>query len=94
MLIDNKLSLHFGKTEPILFGANQKLKNLNFETESGGQILKGKPSVKCLGVELDQTLSGSGQATKIIGKINKKLDFFYRNTCGFDTATKKFWSQP
>ena len=79
-LTDEMLSLHLGKAEPILFGTNQKLKNLKFEIESGGQILKGKSSLKYFEVELDQTLSGSGQSTKLISKIKNKLQFPCRNS--------------
>ena len=91
-----------GKTEPILFGTNRRLKNLNFEIESGGQILKGKSSVKYLIMELLGSLrpiSGSGQATNLIGKINNQVEisvqehfwFWYgnENTFGFGFINSK-----
>ena len=42
-----------------------------------------------LGVELDQSLSGSQIADKIISSSNAKLKFLYRQTRHFDTDTKK-----
>ncbi|CAL4076096.1 unnamed protein product, partial [Meganyctiphanes norvegica] len=39
-LIDNKLSLHLGKTEAILFGTKRKLKNVNnFQVKCGNAII-------------------------------------------------------
>ena len=38
-LVDNKLSLHMGKTELILFGTKQELKNWeNYSIECHGQV--------------------------------------------------------
>ena len=42
-LIDNKLSLHVGKTECILFGSSRKLKHVNkFEVQYKGKIIVGQ----------------------------------------------------
>lgn len=89
-LIDNKLSLHLGKTESILFGTNRKLKlapQLNIEC--AGSKLANRPSVKYLGVDLDQSLSGESIARKLVTKTNGKLKFLYRNTKSFNLVTKK-----
>ena len=45
--------------------------------------------VKYLGVELDQTLSGSQIAEKIISRSNAKIKFIYRQTRNMDFNTKK-----
>ena len=48
-LVDNKLSLHLGKTECILFDSRRKLRKVhNFEIECNGHTLKAQSSVKCL----------------------------------------------
>ena len=56
-LIDNKLSLHLGKTESILFGSRPRLKaqsDLNISRE--GTSIEAKDNVKYLGAVLDQCL--------------------------------------
>ena len=89
-LIDNKLSLHLGKTESILFGSKRRLHgNESIEVTCDGQLLSSKSCVKYLGVELDQSLSGSQIADKIISKANAKIKFLYRQTRHFDMDTKK-----
>ena len=78
-LIDNKLSLHVGKTECILFGSKRKLNRVNdFQVTYRGHIIKGSNSVKYLGVILDQDLSGISMVSKIIPKAIGKLKFLYR----------------
>ena len=52
-LIDNKLSLHLGKTESILFGSKQKLNkqgHVNLNITCAGNIIQSKSQVKYLGV--------------------------------------------
>ena len=59
-LINNKLSLHLGKTECIIFGTKQKLREIsNFQIELDGHVIQAQDKVKYLGVEIDQTLSGT-----------------------------------
>ena len=89
-LIDNKLSQHLGKTESIIFGTNKTLQlapQLNIEC--AGNKLANRSSVKYLGVDLDQTLSGEIISKKLVSKINGKLSFLYRNTKSFNLETKK-----
>ena len=58
-LIDNKLSLHLGKTEAILFGTKRKLKQINdFEIKCENVIVKNVKSVDYLRLTLDNDLSG------------------------------------
>ena len=78
-LVDNKLLLHLGKTECILFGSRRKLRKVhNFEIECNGHTIKAQSSVKYLGVNLDNFLSGETIANSIIGKANTRLKFLYR----------------
>ena len=79
-LTDNKLSLHLGKTESILFGSKKKLKNIeSFEVRCGEEIIKHVKSVKYLGVQIDDDLSGSSIVKETIKKANTRLKFPYRN---------------
>ena len=52
-LIDNKLSLHFGKTECMIFGSKRKLKRVNsFSVRCGDHNLASQEKVKYLGLTL------------------------------------------
>ena len=89
-LIDNKLSLHLGKTESILFGSKRKLQqNNSIQVQCAGNTLTCHTHVKYLGVELDQSLTGDGVAEKIISKSNVKLKFLYRQTRNVNLETTK-----
>ena len=78
-LIDNKLSLHLGKTEAILFGSKRKLRRVNSFTVKCGEIqIKKVNSVKYLGLQIDNDLSGTSVIESIINKCNTRLKFLYR----------------
>ena len=78
-LIDNKLSLHLGETESLLFGSTRKLKQHKFlRISCNGIKVGGKEVVTYLGGQLDQDLSGKSMAQKIIHKANASLKFLYR----------------
>ena len=56
--MDNRLSLHLGKTKSILFGPPRKLKNVtDFKILCDGHVIKGSDSVKYLGICFDKFLS-------------------------------------
>lgn len=75
----NRLSLHLGKTESILFGTRVKLnKNPGFEVLAGDTAINAKDSVSYLGCVLDSQLSGAGQAQKVITKVNQRVRFMAR----------------
>ncbi len=79
-LISNKLSLHVGKTECILFGTKARLGRINtFQISYKDQVIKAQDSIKYLGVTLDQYLSGDVMVTSVINKVNGKLKFLYRH---------------
>ena len=82
-LIDNKLSLHMGKTECILFGSKRKLRKVSdFSIECNGHTIKAQRSVKYLGLNLDDQLSGEAIVNSIVQKVNGRLKFLYRQ-CSF-----------
>jgi hypothetical protein len=89
-LIDNKLSLHLGKTEAILFGSNRKLKKHNdFNVMCNNEPIKSTQSVKYLGITLDKCLSGETIANNVIKKAGARLGFLYRQAHFLDQKTRK-----
>ena len=89
-LIDNKLSLHLGKTESILFGSKSRLRsrsNLNIECK--GSKIEPKDKVKYLGAILDQTLSGGSMVNSILQRANTRLKFFIPGREIFKYSYKK-----
>ena len=78
-LIDNKLSLHLGKTEAILFGTRYNLNQVNsFEVICNNEIIQNVKSVKYLGLQLDEDLAGESIVKEISKKVNSRLRFLYR----------------
>ena len=90
-LIENKLSLHMGKTELILFGSKRKLsKYADYSILlSNGQIIKATKSVVYLGLELNQYLDGEQIVLNIVKKVNSRLKFLYRQANFFNQKVKK-----
>ena len=79
-----------GKTELILFGTKHKLKSWqNYTIECEGQIIHSTPSVKYLGLTIDQYLNGEEMALSIIKKVNSRQNFLYRQANFLDQNTKK-----
>ena len=80
-LIDNRLSLHLGKTECILFGPKRKLstQTSSFNVQVNGVDVKRVTSVKYLGIILDQCLDFSCHIHELVKKANAKLKFLHRN---------------
>ena len=77
--MDNKLSLHVGKTECLIFGSKRKLSRVkDFAVEYDSHVVKGQKSVCYLGITLDQDLSGESIVSNIISKVNSRLKFLYR----------------
>ena len=78
-LLDNKLSLHLGKTESMLFGSRKKLKlHKSLNISCNGVKISSKSEVKYLGTYLNQNMDGSGTVNRIISKCNSRLKFMYR----------------
>ena len=78
-LSDNTLSLHLGKTGPILFGSKQKLhKHNTIQVQCAGSKLTCHTHAKYLGAKLDHSLSGNGMTECVIRKSNARLKVLYR----------------
>ena len=93
-LIDNKLSLHLGKTESILFGSKRKLKKhskLNIQCK--GVKINSNSEVKYLGAFLDQTLSSESMVRNILKNTNSRLKYLYRQASFLNKDSKKTLSQ-
>ncbi len=78
-MLYNRLSLHLGKTEAILFGSKIRLKRFpGFKVLVGDNEINVKESVSYLGCLLDCHLSGVGHAQKVITKVNQRVRFLAR----------------
>ena len=89
-LIDNRLSLHLGKTEAIIFGSKYKLNKIkSFSVKCGDQIIEGTSSVKYLGIVLDQNMSCESIAANIIIKAGSRLKFLYRQGKFLDQNSRR-----
>ena len=87
---DNKLSLHLGKTECMLFGSKKRLKSIgNFSVACGNVTVSRVSTVKYLGYILDENLSGNEQAMACIKRVAARLAFLYRNANVLDAFTRK-----
>ena len=93
-LIDNRLSLHLGKTECILFGSKRRLKNdLEFNVSLDSTTVKRVTSTKYLGVFIDQYLDFSDHVEKLLKKAHGKLQFLYRNSSFLNLPLRKMLCQ-
>ena len=87
---ENRLSLHLGKSQYILFGSNKSLqKDDKLHITCNGQDIEMKEKVEYLGVVLDQALKCSCIIDKIVSKSINKLKCLYRNTKGFNWQIKR-----
>ena len=89
-LVDNKLSLHVGKCESIIFGTSRKkAAKEDFLVKCFGVSIPRVTSVKYLGVWLDETLSGFEHATMVIKKISSRIGFLFRHSGLLDRKCRK-----
>ena len=89
-LVDNKLSLHVGKTECLLFGSKNRLRRAgNFQVFCEGTAVKRVHHVKYLGCYLDDSLSGSTHVGNMLKTCAGRLAFLYRNSQFLDFQTRK-----
>ena len=89
-LVDNRLSLHVGKTEALLFGSKRKLKGVdNFRVHCDGTPVERKFSVKYLGVLLDANVNGSAHAGNLMKVCAGRLAFLYRNSSLLDEKCRQ-----
>ena len=88
-LVNNKLSLHLGKTECILFGPKRKLKDFqDFNICCNNNVIKSTDHVKYLGVYIDNSLSGDLIVESVVQKVNSRLKFLYRQARFLDFKCK------
>uniref|UniRef100_A0A8C7QXU9 Reverse transcriptase domain-containing protein n=1 Tax=Oncorhynchus mykiss TaxID=8022 RepID=A0A8C7QXU9_ONCMY len=86
----NKLSLHLGKTEAIIFGSRPKLcRSSEIRVELGGEVLTTKTSVSYLGCILDGSLGGVSMANEVLGKVNARTMFLSRKSKLLDKDSMK-----
>ena len=89
-LIDNKLSLHLGKTESILFCSKYRIRKSGaFLVTCNGEKIAPTTSAKYLGVTLDQNLSGDSVANDVIKKAAARLKFLYRQAKSLNESSRK-----
>jgi len=89
-LTDNKLSLHLGKTESILFGSRDKLKKvMGFRVVVGNVEITAKEAVTHLDCLLQNKLSGELIARKMISKVSQRTKFLARIFSLLDSKTLK-----
>ena len=89
-LIDNKLSLHLGKTESILFGTKRKIKECkSMNISCNGRVIETKSEITYLGLILDQSLTGKSIVSRIVSKCSGRLAFLYRKSEMLDLESKR-----
>ncbi len=90
--MDNKLSLHVGKTEAIICESKRKLKN-NYKTLKrnavSGVSIKLVSAVKSLGINIDSDMSAESSWKTIVRICNRAFKFLYREAGCSPTATKE-----
>ena len=89
-MVDNRLSLHLGKTECVLIGSRRKLQGAqDFRVWCDGREVKRVSSVRYLGVMLDENMSGKVQALSVVRKVASRLGFLYRSARLFDFRSRR-----
>ena len=89
-LVDNKLSLHLGKTESIMFGSPHCLNKYSQpRIICKNSVVKSTTNVKHLGDDTDQTLGGEIMANNVIKNITARTKFLYRESKYLDVQTAR-----
>ena len=89
-LTDNKLSLHLGKTECMLFGPKRKIRQIkNFYVKCYEHVITSTEVVKYLRVHIDKYLNFENIVSNIVSKVNGRLKFLYRNAKCLDPRSRK-----
>lgn len=77
-LVDNRLSLHSGKTEAILCGSKIKLKCVDhFEVKCKGISISSVSVVKYLALNIDSIMSSESILNSLISLSNSRLKMLY-----------------
>ena len=89
-LIDNRLSLHVGKTESILFGSGRRIRAAgDFTVTCDGEEVQRVMSIVYLGVTLYQYLNVDEFVVKVCKRANNKLSLIHRYSSLLDVQTRK-----
>ena len=89
-LVDNRLSLHVGKTEALLFGSKRRLKGVeNFGISCDGTPVERKFTVKYLGALLDANLNSSAHVGNLMKVCAGRMAFLYRNSAFLDKKCRQ-----
>lgn len=89
-LSDNRLSLHLGKTESILFGSKPRLRKApRLKVDLVSEVIVAKTTVKYLGCWLEDSLGGEGMAIQVLGKVNARTRFLARKANLLDRESLK-----
>jgi ribonuclease P/MRP protein subunit RPP40 len=88
-LINNRLSMHMGKTECIVFSSKRKRHLIkSFNLMCNGHVIKAKAEVKYLGLKLS-SLSGTEIVNGITSKCNSRLKFLHQYKGVLNTKCRK-----
>ena len=89
-MVDNRLSLHLGKTDCILIGSRRRLQNEeDFRVLCDGLEVKRVSNVRYLGVMLDEEFKGKVQAMSVVKKVASRLGFLYRGASLLDLNARR-----
>ena len=89
-LVDNKLSLHLGKTECILFGPKRKLKKVKyFKVTCFNHVIESTSSVKYLGLNIDNFVPWEIVFNSILSKVNARLKFMHCHSSSLSSRARK-----
>ncbi len=87
---ENKLMLHLGKTESILFGSKQNLNKVSkLSVKVGDCLISYRTSVNYLGCILDNDSNGVSMAMKVLGKVNSRNKCLARHVSFLDKQIMK-----
>ena len=93
-LSDNKLAMHKGKTEMLVFSSKRKRQNVeNFTIAHDGHTITPSKVVKYLGLPLNNVLSGEEIAISVVKKATSRLKFLYRHRDHLDFMSRKILAQ-
>ena len=82
-LVENRLSLHLGKTQSIVFGSKKRLREAGeLHVTCNGQDIETGTEVSYLGVVLDQALTGSCIIKKHCKQGNNETEIFIQEHTG------------
>ena len=88
-LVNNRLSMHKGKTEALILSSNRKRHlTRDFYIKLDEHIIKPSKTVKYLGLTINSTLSGEEIVTSIVSKSVARLKFLYRHSKALDNKTR------